>query len=136
MNHTYQTIVQETQLDSFGHLNNAKYLELYEQARWDFLHQKKYGIDMIREEQKGPVVLSVEVRYLRELKARASIEIITEHKSYIGRIFVIKQKILNESKEVCSTATFTCGLFDMEKRKLILPTEKWLDALGIKWQKA
>ena len=30
-------VISEAHLDSFGHLNNARYLELFEQARWDLI---------------------------------------------------------------------------------------------------
>jgi acyl-CoA thioester hydrolase len=33
--------------------------------------------------------------------------------------------------EVCCTAEFTIGFFDLKARKLILPTPEWLKAIGM-----
>ena len=33
----YHTQIKEKDLDTLGHVNNAKYLELFEEARWDFI---------------------------------------------------------------------------------------------------
>ena len=34
--------------------------------------------------------------------------------------------------EVCCTADFVIGLFDLKQRKLVLPTDDWLYAVGMK----
>ena len=33
----YEKTILEQHLDTFGHVNNAAYLVLYEEARWDFI---------------------------------------------------------------------------------------------------
>ena len=33
----YELVIKECHLDSFGHVNNAIYVQLYEEARWDFI---------------------------------------------------------------------------------------------------
>src|SRR5579864_8644527 len=38
--HDKTITIGESQLDSFGHLNNARYLELFEQARWDVITER------------------------------------------------------------------------------------------------
>ena len=37
---TYPLLIKETYLDTFGHVNNATYLTLFEEARWDSHHKK------------------------------------------------------------------------------------------------
>jgi acyl-CoA thioester hydrolase len=39
--------------------------------------------------------------------------------------------MLNEQQEICCEATFVVGLFDLQARKLVLPTPAWLHALGL-----
>ena len=34
---TYEMLIKEKHLDTFGHVNNATYFELLEEARWDFI---------------------------------------------------------------------------------------------------
>ena len=35
--HEYALVIREQHLDTFGHVNNAKYLEILEEARWDLI---------------------------------------------------------------------------------------------------
>ena len=63
----YDLLIQEFHLDSFGHVNNAIYVELYEEARWDFITKSGFGLDYIQLHQKGPVILDLKVRFRREL---------------------------------------------------------------------
>lgn len=67
LTHEKSMLISEAHLDSFGHLNNARYLELFEQARWDLITERGFGIDTIRQTGTGPVILEVSVRFLREL---------------------------------------------------------------------
>ena len=77
-NFEYKIQILEHHLDSFGHVNNAKYLELYEQARWDFITKNGYGIDKIIQEKKGPVILDVNCRFKSEILNRETITIKSE----------------------------------------------------------
>lgn len=127
----YETVVQEAHLDSFGHLNNARYLELFEQARWDVINKNDYGLKKIQETQQGPVILEVHLRFLKELHARDKIKISVECIEYNGKIGKLKQQILNEKNEVCAELVVVMGLFDLKTRKLILPTDDWKRAIGL-----
>ncbi len=42
--HEYQLLIHEGHLDSFGHVNNATYLNLFEEARWDWITARGYGL--------------------------------------------------------------------------------------------
>jgi acyl-CoA thioester hydrolase len=125
----YNTMIQETQLDFFGHLNNANYLTLYEEARWDLISKNGYGIKKIQEEKKGPTILEVQLKFLRELRGRENIQIRSQVLSYEKKIGRLRQWIVNEKEEICSDALFTFALFDLEKRRLIEPTPAWRKAL-------
>lgn len=126
--------IYETYLDSFGHVNNAKYLELYEQARWDWLENAGYGVDFIQEHGIGPVILNVKLNFRRELLARETITITTETLSYRKKIFVLKQQMLKSDGECASDLTLTGGLMDLRARKLINPVPAWLKAFDVQWE--
>ena len=70
----YTVLILESHLDSFGHMNNATYLKLYEEARWDFITANGFGLEVIQREQKGPVILDLQVRFKREIKNREKIK--------------------------------------------------------------
>jgi acyl-CoA thioesterase FadM len=60
--HEKTVVISESHLDSFGHLNNARYLELFEQARWDLITERGFGLDTIRRTRTGPTILEVEMK--------------------------------------------------------------------------
>lgn len=59
--------ILEGHLDTFGHVNNASYLEILEEARWDLITRNGYGLDAVRRLGIGPVVLEAHLRFVREL---------------------------------------------------------------------
>ena len=123
----FKDLVHETYLDLYGHVNNAKYLELYEQARWHMLAEAGLNHQTLIEQGSGPVILNVELSFLKELKAREKFEIRTFKGHYKGKIFKLNQEIvLVETGDIASKATFTGGIFDFKARKLIKPTTMWL----------
>jgi acyl-CoA thioester hydrolase len=124
--------VNEQHLDVFGHVNNATYLELFELARWEMITEKGYGLDRIRKTGLGPVILEANIRFKKELLLREKATIETHFHSYGKKIGVITQIMKNHNNEQCCTAEFKFGLFDLDQRKLVSPTQEWLDALGIK----
>jgi YbgC/YbaW family acyl-CoA thioester hydrolase len=127
---SYEFTVDPDLLDDYGHVNNAKYLNLYEEARWDILDQSGYGQEMVRKSRKGPVILEVNVRFSRELLPGQKIRIETTSRRKNDRIFYFDQAMINDKGEEASRAVFTSALFDLDKRKMIKPDEAWLKAFG------
>jgi acyl-CoA thioester hydrolase len=64
----YEVIIRESQLDTFGHMNNAAYLVLFEEARWDFITNNGYGLNEVIQLKKGPVILDVAMRFKKEIR--------------------------------------------------------------------
>lgn len=122
--------VSEAHLDSFGHLNNARYLELFEQARWDLITERGHGLDVIRQTQTGPIILEVNVRFLKELGPREPIVIRSELLSYDRKIGKMRQQMVKTDGALACEALVTFGLFDVARRRLIDPTPAWLRAVG------
>jgi len=129
--HEKTVLISEAHLDSFGHLNNARYLELFEQARWDLITGRGFGIDTIRQTGTGPVVLEVTARFLRELAPRESIVIRSQLLSYERKIGKLNQQMVKVDGTVACEAVFTFALFDMTRRKLIEPSPAWAYAVGV-----
>lgn len=127
---TYTLIIREHHLDTFGHMNNATYLEILEEARWDLIHSRGFGLTEIQKKKQGPVILDVYLKFQKELKLRDEVKIQTELLGYEGLVGKLRQTLL-KSDEVCATADFTFGLFDLVQRKLIEPTNEWKYAIGL-----
>lgn len=128
---SYPLLILEKHLDTFGHVNNATYLELYEEARWDIITRGGFGMQKIRETGLGPTILEVQLQFKRELKLRMPIVIRTQALAYERKILKLKQWMELESGEIASEALFTVALFDVRARKLVDPTPEWKAALGL-----
>ena len=126
---SYRLTIKESYLDDFGHVNNAEYLVLFEEARWDLITKNGYGLEKIRETGLGPTILEIRLSFLKELRLHDQIIIETQLVSYEKKIARLSQRMLRND-EVCCTAEITFGLFSLHERKLILPTPEWLWAVG------
>ena len=128
----YRLKTKESHLDSFGHMNNAVYVQLYEEARWEFMNMSGMGLEYIQNTQIGPVLLDMQIRFKRELKNREDILIKSQAKEVrSSRIIILEQQIINSDGKVASEAVFTIGLLDLKARKLVEASEEWLRAIGI-----
>lgn len=137
MNHNeifeYELVIKESHLDSFGHVNNAVYVQLYEEARWDFITKNGFGLEVIQKEQVGPVLLDLQVKFKREIKNREIIKIQSQTRELMNsKMMVLEQKMIKSDGRIASEAVFTVGFFDMKLRKLIDASPSWLRAVGIK----
>jgi len=126
----YRFTVTEDLLDGYHHVNNARYLDLYERARWDILEKSGLGREMVGINKIGPVIIEVTVRFSRELLPGEEIVIKTSSRRKNELVFFFDQQMINSKGEVASKAVFTTSLFDLEKRKMIKPDEIWLKAMG------
>jgi YbgC/YbaW family acyl-CoA thioester hydrolase len=129
----YEVMIKESHLDSFGHVNNAVYVQLYEEARWDFITKNGFGLDVIQRDQIGPVLLDLQVKFKKEIKNREIIKIQSQTREIISsKMMVLEQKMINSAGRIASDAVFTVGFFDMKTRKLIDASPDWLAAVGVK----
>ena len=122
---SYPLMIRESHIDTFGHVNNASYLQMMEEARWQMITEGGYGLDKVRETQQGPVILEVNLKFLHELQLREKINIQTELIEYRGKIGKLRQTVVKENNQLAADATFVFGLFDLKIRKLIDPTAAW-----------
>ena len=129
----YEIVIKECHLDSFGHVNNAVYVQLYEEARWDFITKNGFGLEVIQRDQVGPVLLDLQVKFRREIKNREVIKIHSQTREILSsKMLVLDQKMIKADGKIASEALFTVGFFDMKQRKLIEANPLWLKAVGVK----
>lgn len=121
----------ERHLDTFGHVNNATYLELFEEARWDWITKNGYGIERVQAERQGPTILEINIAFKRELRNRQWIDIVSWMDGYPSRVGTAVQQMVDDDGNVCCEARFVIGLFDLDERRLILPTPAWRLAVGL-----
>ena len=126
----YRVQVKEFHLDTFGHVNNAQYLALYEEARWDFITANGFGLERIKHDKAGPVLLETTVKFKRELVNREWITIQSVPGELNGKIMFINQQMLKADGKIASEARFSIGFMDLKERRLVAPPDDWLKACG------
>ena len=128
--HIYKTMIRESHLDTFGHVNNATFLQLLEEARWELISPNGYSVEYIKEVQKGPVILEIDIKFKKELLLRENIIITTKLLSYKSKIGFLEQCILSEDQKIVhAKATVSFALLDLKQRKIIKPTPEWEKAI-------
>ncbi|NQZ00119.1 MAG: acyl-CoA thioesterase [Bdellovibrionales bacterium] len=127
---SYELVIRERHLDTFGHVNNATYFEMLEEARWELISARGYDLAYIQKCKQGPVILEASIQFRKELVLRKKVNITTELLEYKNKIGTLEQKICFENGEVAAKAKLVFGLFDLRQRQLIEPTDEWKRAIG------
>lgn len=130
LTHIYHSIINPSQVDSLGHMNNVAYFQLFEDARWDMIISRGYGAEMMKSRQQGPVILAIDTQFKKEVMLDENVIVESMTQSYDTKICKLVQELKSENGEVYCTALYTIGLLDMQARKLMLPTPEWLHACG------
>lgn len=111
--------VRGYELDSFGHANNAVYINWLEQARWEIIEQ--LGLNK-QFETDGMFLIVVEtnIKYVRELKLFDKAQV--ETKMYHHGFFLdFHQRIYNADKQTSAKATVKCLFVDTDRKPLDIP---------------
>ncbi len=127
----YPVVIKEFHLDTFGHINNATYLQLFEEARWELITANDYDLKKIHSIGLGPIILEVHLKFLKEITLREKVFVESEMLSYEKKIGTLRQDVINEAGDLCCHGLITFGLFDTRARKLVLPTDDWKKAIGL-----
>ena len=127
---SYQILIREQHLDSYGHVNNATYVALFEEARWEMSTQRGYGYNKVHETGKGPVILEISLKFVKEVKLRETVTIKLQSVSQERKITKLAQTMYKENGDIACELQLVAGFFDLKERKLIMPNPEWLAVLG------
>lgn len=124
MQHEFELTVRSTDVDMIGHVNNAKYLEYLEWARFDWFNRTGLTMEELQRRQTLPVVVNISISYRKELKFDERLRIVSEPLRVGGKSSVIGQKIYNSAGELACEADVTWVMIDARERKATeLPPE-------------
>jgi acyl-CoA thioester hydrolase len=119
--HSTSIMVRGYELDSYGHVNNAVYLQYLEQARWVFMKDREL-LKCINDEKLFLVVIETNIRYMKEANLFDELIVETtmkEEKPYL----VFRQKIINvKTKVVISRATVKTIFVNSQRMPLDIPS--------------
>ncbi len=129
----YQFTVLESHLDTFGHVNNATYLTLFEEARWDIITRRGWGLKEVMKKKIGPVILEANIKFKKEVTNRELITVKSSCGESLNKlVMTFHQEMIKEDGSVAAILDLRVGLMDLALRKLIEPTPEWRHAIGLK----
>ena len=110
--------------DAYGHVNNARYLELLEEARWTFL-QPALEEKFFDARNLLFIVVNINISYKKPLTPNQIVDIEIVDVKYKNKSMVVKQTItVRDSKVLSSEADVTFVLLDSKTGKPVAITEE------------
>lgn len=96
--HTCRIEVRSYELDSFGHVNHAVYLNYFEHARFETLRAGGFSPRTLEEREEGVHVVRVEVDYRRELRLGETVIIDTGLRQFRNSSMTLEQTAYREGE--------------------------------------
>lgn len=117
-------------MDFNGHMRNSAYLDLCSDTRLKFFEAHGFTADGFTRLGFGPVIMSDEIRYFRELNL---LETFTVTLAVAGLApnasrFKLRNEFFREDGELSCRVTSVGGWLDLKERKLIAPPAEVLAA--------
>jgi YbgC/YbaW family acyl-CoA thioester hydrolase len=123
----YRLNVRGYELDSYGHVNNAVYLNYFEQARWEIIRQNDL-MDWFRDNHLFLVVTEMKVRYSSEAKLFDDLLIRTKVEKEAPYLVFYQKMYFGESKVKACSAIVKTLLRDKDKHTIDI-SEDFLNKL-------
>jgi thioesterase-3 len=125
-----QITVRSTDLDSFGHVNNARYLHYLEWKRLEVFEELGLGLEECRARGITPVVVSIAIRYRRELRYGDVVTVSAEPLSVRRQLGTLRQEVRRADGSLAAEAEVGFVFIDAAQRRTVpLPEEirRWLE---------
>lgn len=120
MSHTIEIKVRGYHLDLYRHVNNARYLEFLEEARWSFLEHKG-NLSFLQDNGYAFALVNININYRRAAYMGEVLEIATTVKSIGNRSCVMHQLVtLKDSDTTVADADVTFVIVDTRTDKATL----------------
>lgn len=125
MNPTFQPHLTEIKvrgyhLDLYGHVNNARYLEFLEEARWGFTEERGL-LEWVVKTGLAFVIVNINIDYRRPATMSETLSIETAMKKVGNRSSVIHQKVkLKGTETIIAEADVTFVMFDGKKGSAVV----------------
>lgn len=117
MIHTIELKIRGYHLDLFGHVNNARYLEFLEEARWAAF-EKTVDLEALARKGLAFTVVNININYRRPAVMNDVICVETGIEQWRRRSAVIRQEVkLKESDALVADAQVTFVIFDTREQK-------------------
>lgn len=116
MKHSIEIKIRGYHLDLFGHVNNARYLEFLEEARWAAF-EKTVDLEAMARKGWAFTVVNININYRRPALMHDVLRIETQVVQWRRRSAVIRQEVKNrQSGETVADADVTFVIFDTRQK--------------------
>lgn len=106
-------------LDVYQHVNNARYLEFLEEARWQWLEEAD-AFNWLVEQRLAFVVVNININYRRPAVLGDVLEIESEITQLNGKSGIIAQRVVLAGEEtVVADAALTFVCIDLRSQKAV-----------------
>lgn len=117
MIHTIEIKVRGYHLDLFGHVNNARYLEFLEEARWAAI-EKTLDLEAMNRQGLAFNVVNINISYRRPALMNDMLCIETRMAKWGRRSAVLRQEVKNkQTGQIVADADVTFVLYDVGKQQ-------------------
>lgn len=129
MQHQYHIKVRGFHLDLYQHVNNARYLEFLEEARWDYLEQQP-AMMAIAARGLAWVIVNINISYRHAATMGNDLLIHTTLSKAGGKSAVFKQQIrCQQTDKVVVDADITFVLVDQKSGKAVELSEEMMTVM-------
>ena len=120
MEHSCTLRVRSYECDSYGHVNNAVYLNYLEYARHQYLKDIDLSLDDLRVCGFAMLVVEIQIRYRKPAKNDDELTIVTRPLKRLRLSGILNQRILRKNTELAEAEVkWTC--VDAHGRPVPLP---------------
>ncbi|MEZ5015136.1 MAG: thioesterase family protein [Chitinophagales bacterium] len=117
--HTHSIKVRGFHCDMFGHVNNARYLELLEETRWEWLN-KMTPFEYFEKKNMSFVVVRVAIDYRRPAVLNDVLEISVDIKEITNKSATVHQNVIRQGdQKLIAEADVTFVMVDNASGKSI-----------------
>ena len=117
--HTTRIKVRGYHLDLYGHVNNARYLEFLEEARWSCL-ETAVDLGELQRRGVGLVVVRIAIDYRRPVGLGTVLRVESRMTRLGGKVGVMHQDVLNAANgELAAAADVTFMVIDLAHGKAV-----------------
>jgi thioesterase-3 len=130
MIHTIEIKIRGYHLDLFGHVNNARYLEFLEEARWAAF-EKTVDLEHMARKGWAFTVVNININYRRPALMNDVLRIETRIAEWRRRSAIVRQEVVHtQSGELVADADVTFVIFDTAKQKTAILEGALLEMLN------
>ncbi len=128
--HVLYITVRSTEVDTIGHVNNAKYLEYMEWGRFDWIIQSGLTLEELRRREIMPVVVNINVNYRKEVRMGEVIKVVSKPLRLGSKSMVVRHELYNGKDQLVCDADVTMVMINTRERKSTDLPQEIIDAFA------